>query len=166
MHNASDKSKQLGLAAQTLLSIHVPYPPPPLWPNNRPHWSQRARCIKTQRYETSLITRAAIAERPRWIPLRAAQITILLHCPGSAPDPDNAIAALKSTIDGLVDGGALADDNQLTFTFEAIVPKTEWAKLYPAAPTSTHARSRTPAELRLPYPSAVFMTISPFIHRT
>ena len=74
---------------------------------------------------------------------------------------DNAIAALKSTIDGLVDGGALSDDNQLTFTLDAILPKTEWAQLYAAARTSTHARSRTPAELRLPYLSAVFMTISP-----
>ena len=166
MHNASDKSKRLGLAAQTVLWIHVPYPPPPLWPNKRPHWSQRARCVKNQRYETSLITRSSIAALPQWIPLRAAQINIVLHCPGSAPDPDNAIAALKSTIDGLVDGGALSDDNQLTFTLDAILPKTEWAKLYAAARTSTPARSRTPADLRLPYLSAVFMTISPFIHRT
>ena len=161
MSTTPKQSQELALAAHTPLKIQTWYPPPPLWPNNRPHWSQRARCVRNQRKETSLITRAAIAERPQWIPLRAAQITIVLHCPGSAPDPDNAIAALKSTIDGLVDGGALEDDNQLTFTFEAIVPKTEWAKLYPAAPTSTHARSRTPAELRLPYLSAVFMTISP-----
>ena len=161
MSKTPKKSQELALAAQTPLKIQTWYPPPPLWPNNRPHWSQRARCVKKQRYETSLITRAAIAERPQWIPLRAAQITIVLHCPGTAPDPDNAIAALKSTIDGLVDGGAISDDNQLTFTLYKIVPKTEWAKLYPVAPTSTHARSRTPAELRLPYLSAAYLTISP-----
>lgn len=144
------------------LQIQTPYPPGPLWPNKRPHWAKRARLVRAQRLAAHLATRAAIAARPandQWQPCNSPSLTISLHCPGPRPDPDNAIAALKSTIDGLVDGGALTDDRQLTLILKHILSRTQWTDLYRAKPIK---RPKGPIQYNLlPYLSAVFLTINP-----
>lgn len=145
----------------TPLTITTPYPAGALWPNTRPHWTLRARLVKTQRFAAALATRSAIAARPTndpWQTLDSATLSISLHCPAQAPDPDNAIAALKSTIDGLVDGGALTNDRHLRLILEAVLPKSIWSRQF--RPTRQH-KMTSPPRLLLPYLSAVYLTLSP-----
>jgi hypothetical protein len=136
----------------TEISFSTSYPAPALWPNKRPHWSKKARSVKLQRLAVQL---DALAILPRgFLPLSRAELLFTLHCPGATraqlPDPDNVIAALKSTIDGLVDAKILTDDRDVSITLQKMLPRREW---FPKQPE--HKRHCIEA----PYLSRLFVTI-------
>ena len=81
----------------------------PPGPNQlRGHWAVRSRLTKPWKDHMALLCRT---ERPRW-PLARARVTVTLCYPRRPwMDPDNCIASLKGTIDGLVTGGLLAGDS-------------------------------------------------------
>ena len=91
------------------MRIVLPYPPPALWPNKRPHWSAKARATRSYRQWAKLAANGAKPGRVH-----------LIFCPkpfGPAPDRDNAIAAFKAGFDGLADAMGINDRN-LKFTDE------------------------------------------------
>ena len=91
------------------MRIVLPYPPPALWPNKRPHWSAKARATRSYRHWTKMAANGAKAG-----PIR------LPFCPkplGQKPDLDNCIAAAKALQDGLADAMGV-NDRELRFTYE------------------------------------------------
>lgn len=97
----------------------MPYPPAALSPNRRLHRLERAKVVADYRRVTQLIARQALGagrERGRergesGRPVGPAVLVVTVHPPDHRRrDLDNVLAALKAAIDGLVDGGVLADD--------------------------------------------------------
>lgn len=109
----------------------MPYPPAALSPNRRLHRLERAKVVADYRRLTQLIARQALGagrvrgqERGRERGQGQGQgqgesgrlvgpaiLVVTVHPPDHRRrDLDNVLAALKAAIDGLVDGGVLADD--------------------------------------------------------
>lgn len=106
------------------IALDLPYPAAALWPNSRAHWSTKARATKHQRHAAHIIGRTA---PPTARHQRHPRILAEFWCPGHrGPDPDNATAALKATLDGLTDAGLWEDDRELTILPPRIVTKTDW----------------------------------------
>lgn len=77
----------------------------------RMHWAERGKEMKSWR-EGSYKTALDLVNRLHWKTLDRAWVEIVITCrEHNRRDPDNAIAAMKPLIDGLVDAGAIKDDS-------------------------------------------------------
>lgn len=95
------------------ITITLPLPPAALKPNARVHWAQKARAAKRYRRTAEAATIEALngIEPPRW---KMASVLIQAYFPTARhPDPDNAVASLKSAFDGLADAGLIENDRGL-----------------------------------------------------
>lgn len=92
----------------------MPVPPLPLLSSNmRLHWAQEADRIAELRKAGSVLARQARVPK-----LERAHLFYVVH-PGPRThdfDPGNWAPSAKALLDGLVDGGALADDNARILT--------------------------------------------------
>lgn len=111
------------------LTIELPIPLSGLWPNDRVHWARKARVVRQTRTLAHLVGRERALECGWLRPLHEASIRTRWLLPGRSRDPDNCIAALKSTFDGLTDAGIWCDDRHLTILPPVIYSKSEWTKL-------------------------------------
>lgn len=88
--------------------IVLPWPYAGLWPNHRPHWSQKARATRGYRF-----TAATLAREAGWhlFPALPLRVTFCPKPKGPLPDLDNCIAAFKAGQDGLADALRVNDRN-------------------------------------------------------
>lgn len=85
----------------TVLSITLPWPPKELSPNARLHWSKLAKAKKLYRYACAVQARAQGAQR---ITADKLHVSLMFYPPSRrAFDLDNALARMKSGLDGLAD---------------------------------------------------------------
>ena len=90
-------------------------PPHALWPNARPHWAAKAKEVKAYRAMAKLKCLAPMSARRNPPRLEYATVQVTFYFKDACRrDPDNALAAMKSAFDGMVDAKLLADDNRLT----------------------------------------------------
>lgn len=91
---------------------------PRLQANTRLHWATEAKRINIIRNHAGWATRAL-----REAPMDRVKITATVH-PKTAGrfDPPNWAPTVKAAIDGLVDGGLLADDDSTRVVSVAYVP--------------------------------------------
>ena len=96
------------------ITITLPLPSKCLSPNARAHWRTKAKAVKEYRWRACAeALEATEAQMPRWT---AASIqAVFYHPQRRRRDHDNLAASLKSAVDGLVDAGLLADDDQITW---------------------------------------------------
>ncbi len=86
--------------------IVLPYPANALWPNKRPHWSAKAKAVRTYRHWAKMAT---LADNTR--PPVVGRLIVTL-CPkprGPVPDADNISAAIKAAQDGVADAYKVDD---------------------------------------------------------
>ena len=106
------------------LPLAVPYPPPILNPNARPHWAHKAK-VKA-RYR--LLCSMTVEQQLRWLGPDPDRDALLLsprllievcafRVTGQPIDKDNLIAALKSGLDGVAQALEL---NDARFDFGAV----------------------------------------------
>lgn len=96
------------------LTITLPLPPRALSPNGRPHHFEKAREAKKRRNLAMVLTLAALPAgwKPRF---PSASVEIVRYSKvRRRRDSDNLISSEKNSIDGVVDSGFLADDDQIT----------------------------------------------------
>lgn len=105
-----------------ILRVVLPWPTAALSPNARSHrlalagHRRRARQMAAL-LATDALRRAGIAP-PRW---RRATVIVRPYAPTRhRRDPDNVLASLKGSIDGVVDAGVLADDDQLLWVVHPV----------------------------------------------
>lgn len=97
----------------TPLTIHLGYPSPPLRSNDRGHWAPRSRRVREVRSRVAWQARAILRERGPICGSVAGPVVVTLvwtvrdH---RRRDAGAASPTLKAALDGLVDGGLLADD--------------------------------------------------------
>lgn len=99
------------------ISLVFPIPRKHCNPNSRSHWAAKAKHNSKTRHDAKLVTLSAISAIEDEIdaPWSAAKMRIKwFHPTNRHRDKDNIIASLKSTIDGIVDGGLLHDDNEVS----------------------------------------------------
>lgn len=96
------------------IQLVLPMPETCLWPNRISHWSKKAKAKKRQRYAAGAL---ALPHRPRTRdPIASGTIAFAFHWPDKRRrDMDNALAAMKSAIDGLKDAGLIEDDSGFAF---------------------------------------------------
>lgn len=88
-------------------TIVLPYTRPPLRPNDRHHWTQKARTTRQMRLTAHLL--AANAHIP---PLGRATIETVWYPPDRRRRDANSLVLLtKASVDGLVDAGIWPDDD-------------------------------------------------------
>jgi crossover junction endodeoxyribonuclease RusA len=93
--------------------IILPYPPSILNPNNKTHWSKKAKAVKRYRAFCGF-TAAAAGNKPKCFNMR-----IEFYPPDRrSRDKDNMIAAFKAGQDGLADAWKVNDSK---FNFEYVV---------------------------------------------
>lgn len=101
------------------ITITLPLPPKQLSPNGRSHWRSKAKAVKSYRTRAAEEAMVAAYENPearRNMPWSHATIAIAYyHRTSRFADSDNIVASLKAGIDGLVDGGLLTDDRDVTY---------------------------------------------------
>jgi len=95
------------------LKIIIPIPSPKLSPNARLHWAAKSKLTKAARRFAYTRAREALGRNPAplWDKCRAnvaAYFPTVRH-----PDPDNLIARLKATFDGIADAQIMIDDANL-----------------------------------------------------
>lgn len=94
-------------------TITLPWPPKELSPNARVHWSKLSRAKKAYRVACAW---HAKAQGARKVQADALHLTLTFHAPTRrAYDLDNALARLKSGLDGLADVLGV-DDSRWTLT--------------------------------------------------
>ena len=103
------------------IAIMLPMPATCLWPNRMGHWAKRSKAKKSQR---SAACALALPHRPRSRqPIASGIIEFAFHWPDKRRrDMDNALAAMKSAIDGLKDAGIIEDDSGFAFHVERMKP--------------------------------------------
>lgn len=85
----------------TVLNITLPWPPKELSPNARLHWSKLASAKKTYRYVCAV---QAKVQGARAIQAEKLHLSLTFYPPTRrAFDLDNALARMKSGLDGLAD---------------------------------------------------------------
>jgi len=89
--------------------LELPLPPKALHPNSRPHWRTKAEAVKRARRDARLV---AGPQRPS-APFARATVQATFYV-ARRNDTDNLAAWLKSYLDGLQDGGIVANDRDLT----------------------------------------------------
>jgi len=94
-----------------MISITLPLPAKELRPNSRPHWTQRAKAVKSARQIAQVLTLAEGLQETAWTHYR-----IIYHWPTPIRrwDDDNCIAACKAYIDGICSALGI-DDRTLSF---------------------------------------------------
>lgn len=99
------------------LTITMPLPPKELSPNGRSHWRAKAKAVKSYRKRAAEEAMVSVYEQNQdWTPLEDPHIQVTYyHKTSNFRDPDNILACLKSAIDGLVDGGIMTDDCDVTY---------------------------------------------------
>jgi len=112
------------------ITIILPLPVRKLSPNARVHWAEKAKLVRASRKVASLAALEALNLRrpPGWLKAKMeirAFFKTMNFC-----DPDNFIASLKSSIDGIADSGIIANDKSLwperpTFEKDAENPRIE-----------------------------------------
>lgn len=101
------------------LTIIIPGRPPT--PNDRRHWRE----VSKDNARWKEIARKATEEAlpPGWVPLERCRMAVTYLYPTQHDgDDDNWICAQKPVLDGIVSGGAIADDNRRVIrqrTYEA-----------------------------------------------
>ncbi len=101
-----------------MVILDLPVPGRELSPNWRGHWAARTRAVKVAKVAAKVETLRAWRAWHGIKPLPRAEAgawSARFHWRDrrSMRDPDNAIAALKATLDGIVAAGLLADDKNL-----------------------------------------------------
>jgi hypothetical protein len=90
-----------------LKRVVLPWPYAALWPNKRPHWSEKAKATRAYRFAAkSLLLGADVGE---------VRVTFCPKPMGPLPDRDNCIAAFKAGQDGIADA-LRVNDRDLTVT--------------------------------------------------
>ncbi|MFD2248909.1 crossover junction endodeoxyribonuclease RusA [Pseudochelatococcus lubricantis] len=106
------------------LTVTLPWPPPALSPNSRPHWSEKARAARQARHDAHL---ACIAAGVRKLPWDRMHVNIVFHAPNWRPyDSDNALSRAKSSLDGIADATGI-DDSKWTYSISRGEPVTHGA---------------------------------------
>lgn len=92
--------------------IHLSWPVPALWANNRAHWSTKAKAIKRARNEAWAVAKeAGIGRAP------GARLRFTFHPPDDRRrDAQNLPATVKAHIDGIADAMG-CDDSNFAVTF-------------------------------------------------
>lgn len=91
------------------VTITLGLPPRALMPNARPHHHAKARAVKKYRRAACVLAQAVLPESAPWE--RATIRPTFYHALRRDRDGDNAVASLKSAIDGLVASGLIVDDS-------------------------------------------------------
>ena len=95
----------------TSITIVLPLPDKCLSPNARVHWAKKAKVVKSYRWEAQWKVRAKVASRPLW---EKASYKARFYFPDNRRrDADNAIASIKSVLDGVADAGLVVNDSGL-----------------------------------------------------
>lgn len=100
----------------TSITIVFPLPDRALSPNARVHWAKKAKLAKHLRTASHYLTTAAIAmygypSQPNW--KQATYKARFYFQTARTRDADNAIASLKSALDGVADAGLIINDSGL-----------------------------------------------------
>ena len=93
----------------TACTFGLPFPAKALWPNGRPaHWAEKSRAVKSHR---AWALAAALAAGVKSLPASARyDIAVPVHPKtANAIDADNAVASLKSYLDGIADALGVDD---------------------------------------------------------
>jgi len=100
-----------------LICVTVPLPSSKLSPNaSRVHYREKASLIKKQREETRLVALEAAYKYDQKEPITSAIVQIIrFNRSIRRTDPDNLIAQLKSTFDGITDAGVWVDDLDVVY---------------------------------------------------
>lgn len=89
------------------LSVSLPWPPQPLWPNRRAHWAAKAKAAAKARSDAAMLARAARLRRPS----EGVISLCITFCPPDRRrrDMDGMLSASKPLLDGVADAMG-ADD--------------------------------------------------------
>lgn len=88
------------------MMLSIPWPPSILSPNNTSHWTKKAKAKAAYRETCKLL---ALANVPK-LPQGRIHLTIVFHPPSMrAFDLDNALASIKSGLDGIADAWGVND---------------------------------------------------------
>lgn len=114
---SADQKGRRGLPAEAprafLFRVELPLPPKILSPNVRAHWAVKSSATKRERAAAAWVFKF---RKPKgWTPV-PIEIDVEYRCPKDAggyiaQDEQNAKAALKATIDGMVDAGIIPTDS-------------------------------------------------------
>jgi len=111
------------------ITITLPLPDKSLSPNARVHWAKKSKVVKAYRAAAFLASFAATkGQRLGW---HNATYKAAFHWPNARRrDADNAIASIKSALDGIADAGVVLNDSGLwperpTFTTDRDNPRIE-----------------------------------------
>jgi Holliday junction resolvase RusA-like endonuclease len=100
------------------IKIVTKIPSAALSPNSRSHWRVKHAASKSSKKVTVNGVQVALAllhETPDGLPWHEVELqATYYHNCKRRRDPDNLVALLKYPIDGLVAGGLLVDDDQIT----------------------------------------------------
>lgn len=114
------------------ISITFDLPPRELSPNGRVHWAAKSKAVKYARLNamaksTSSKMRTTHVKFPLAEPVICTQEWFMGKGPGYKPrDCDNALASIKSTIDGCVSAGIIKGDNYKDLKFgECVFHRTK-----------------------------------------
>ena len=108
---------QFGAICMDKITIVTKIPSASLSPNSRSHWRVKHRASKSVKKATAAGVQIALSldGKPEGIPWHEVELqATYYHKCKRRRDPDNLIALLKYPIDGLVMGGLLVDDDQIT----------------------------------------------------
>lgn len=95
-------------------SVDLPLPPKLLSPNVRAHWAKKHRATRDHRYDCAMLARST---KPKGWEACAVSLEVEYRCARDAlgyvaRDVQNAMAALKAAIDGLIDAGIAPNDSK------------------------------------------------------
>jgi crossover junction endodeoxyribonuclease RusA len=94
------------------ITITLPLPDKSLSPNARVHWRKKSVAVKAYR-QTAWIA-AFKASNGRSLHWQKARYKAVFYWPNArCRDPDNAIASIKSALDGIADAGVVINDSVL-----------------------------------------------------
>lgn len=106
------------------MEIKISLPPNLCSPNVRGHWGAVANAKKAYRLEAKYVAQNVTRQLGRTVFPASARISYVFHQKGLRKgftdgrggfrDRDNAIAAMKSAQDGLIDAGIVKNDAQFT----------------------------------------------------
>lgn len=99
-----------------MITITLPLPHKRLSPNARVHWGRKADATKSARRTAKYTAVALMADLRLDAPrLSSARVEYRFYFKTNARrDPDNAIASMKASLDGLTDAGLWTDDSVVT----------------------------------------------------
>ena len=93
------------------ITIILPLPDESLSPNARVHWMKKAKAAKLYRWEAQC---KIVAKSPRRLMWEKASYKAAFYFKDARRrDADNAIASLKSALDGVADAGLVINDSGL-----------------------------------------------------